>query len=153
MGADIEVKELPPQRVVSIRERTTAKGLGAAMRALYPVLTAYLEKQGARPAGPPFAVYHTYAEDDVDFETGYPVAAPVEGEGRIRVGELPGGPAAVARHVGPYTTIGRVHDALEAFVMEQGRERSGAPREVYRSGPADQDDSSRWVTDVIHPLR
>jgi effector-binding domain-containing protein len=152
MDIDIEVKELPAQHVLTIRERATAKGLGAAMRGLYPVIATYLEKRGIQPAGPSFALFHSYGGEETDFEAGLPVAESVEGEGRIRASELPGGPAAVVTHIGPYETIGPVHEALDAFVHGRGSDHAGPSREVYRSGPADEPDSSRWRTDVIYPL-
>jgi effector-binding domain-containing protein len=152
MDVDIEVKDLPAQHVLMIRERASGKGLGAAMRGLYPVIAAYLEKRGVQPAGPPFAVYHSYGDEEVDFEAGLPVAEPVGGEGRINASELPGGPAAVATLVGPYATIGRLHEALDALVHERGTGHAGPPREVYWSGPGDEPDSSKWRTDVIYPL-
>lgn len=153
MGArDIEIKELSPQPAVIIRERTTAEGMGPAMRALYPALIAFLEERGVRPAGPSFAVFHTYSEDEVDFEAGFPVPEPVEGEGRVAASQLPGGPAAVTTHVGPYDTIGQVHDAMDAFLHGRGGEHGGPPREVYLSGPGDEPDSSRWRTEVIYPI-
>jgi effector-binding domain-containing protein len=151
MEIDIEVKELPAQHVLTIRERATAKGLGAAMRGLYPVIAAYLEKRGVQPAGPSFGLFHSYGEE-IDFEAGFPVAESVEGEGRIRASELPGGRAAVVTHIGPYETIGPVHEALDAFVHDRS-DHGGPSREVYWSGPADEPDSSRWRTDVIYPLR
>jgi effector-binding domain-containing protein len=152
MVIDIEVKEVPAQHVLTIRERAAAKGLGAAMRGLYPVIAAYLEKRGLQPAGPSFALFHSYGEEETDFEAGLPVAESVEGEGRIRASELPGGPAAVVTHIGPYETIGPVHEALDAFVHGRGSDHAGPSREVYWSGPADEPDSSRWRTDVIYPL-
>jgi effector-binding domain-containing protein len=152
MDVDIEIEDLAPQRVVTIRDRATAEGLGPALRSLYPVIWTYLEKQGVRPSGPSFAVFHTHSEDEVDFEAGFPVTEPLEAEGRIDVKELPGGPAAVARHEGPYTTIGQVHEALDRFVHDRGAGHAEPPREVYRVGPGDEDDASKWRTDVIYPL-
>jgi effector-binding domain-containing protein len=152
MDIDIEVKEVPLQRVVTIRDRSTAKGLGPGLRSLYPVILTYLEKQGIRPSGPSFALFHTYSEDDVDFEAGFPVTEPVEGEGRIEAGELPGGSAAVALHQGSYETIGTVHEALDRFVHDRGAAHAGPPREVYWTGPGDDEDPAAWRTEVIYPL-
>ena len=151
MAYEIEVKELEVQPVLSIRQETTRDGLGAAMAELLPVIRGYLEKRGLEPSGPAFAIYHTWGQAGVDMETGFPVAEPLEGEGRIEASELPGGPAAVTWHVGPYSTIGRAHDALEGFVRERG-ERAGAPREVYWSGPGGEPDATKWRTEVIYPL-
>ena len=147
----IEVKELPRQPIVSIRQETTPRGLGAAFRELLPVLYAYLEDRGVRAAGPSFGIFHAYEADRVEVQAGFPVPEPLEGEGRVEAGELPGGRAAVAVHVGPYDTIGAVHDALERFVGERGGS-GGPPREVYWTGPGQESDPARWRTEVVYPL-
>jgi effector-binding domain-containing protein len=148
---DIEVKDLEPQPMVAIRQETTAKGLGAAFRELMPALWQFLEKRGVRPSGPSFGIFHTYEPDRVDFEAGFPVAEPVEGEGRIQAGVLPGGRAAVTWHIGPYEAIGNAHNALDAFVHERGG-HAGSPREVYWTGPGDEAEPSKWRTEVVYPL-
>jgi AraC family transcriptional regulator len=148
---DIEIKDVEPQPIVSIRQETTPAGLGAAFRELLPVVHEYLQKRGVEPSGPSFGIYHVYETERVDFEAGFPVAEPVEGEGRIEAGEFPGGRAAVVVHEGPYDTIGAAHEALDAFVHERGT-HGGSPREVYRTGPGDESDASKWRTEVIYPL-
>jgi AraC family transcriptional regulator len=152
MDYDIEVKDLPTQHAVAIRETATAKGLGPAMRQLYPVVWSFLEKRGVRPAGPSFGVYHSFSEEEVDFEAGFPVAEPVEGEGRIRAIELPATRAAVTVHVGPYTTISQAHDALDSWIHGRGEEHTTDVREIYLVGPGDTEDSAEWRTEVVYPL-
>jgi AraC family transcriptional regulator len=148
---DIEIRDLEPQTIVTIRQETTPAGMGAAFRELLAVVWQYLEKRGVRPSGPSFGIFHTYEPERVDFQAGFPVAEPLEGEGRIEAGELPGGRAAVVMHEGPYDTIGAAHDALDAFVHERGS-HGGSPREVYWKGPGDDSDASSWRTEVIYPL-
>jgi effector-binding domain-containing protein len=152
MDYEIEVRDLPAQPAVAIRDTATAKGIGPAMRELYPVVSAFLEKRGVEPAGPSFGVYYTFSEEEVDFEAGFPVSEPVEGEGRVGATELPATRAAVTVHVGPYTTIGQAHDALDRWIHEQGKDRPPAVREIYLVGPGDTEDSSAWRTEVVYPL-
>jgi AraC family transcriptional regulator len=148
---EIEVRDVPAQPMLSIRQETTPQGMGAAFRELLPVVHEYLERRGVEPAGPSFGIFHAYERDRVDFQAGFPVPEPLKGEGRIEAGEIPGGPAAVAVHVGPYDTIGAAHDALEGFVRDRGGP-GGPPREVYVTGPGQERDSARWRTEVIYPL-
>jgi effector-binding domain-containing protein len=111
----------------------------------------YMEKLGIRPSGPSFGIFHAYEPDHVDFQAGFPVAEPVEGEGRIEAGEIPGGRVAVAVHEGPYDTIGEAHDALDAYVHDRGAHR-GSPREVYVTGPGQERDAAKWRTEVVYPI-
>lgn len=152
MDYEIEVKDLPAQPAVAIRDTVATEGLGPAMRELYPVVWAFLEKRGIEPTGPSFAVYHSYSEEEVDFEAGFPVPEPVEGEGRVVSIELPAVRAAVTVHVGPYTTIGQAHEALDAWAHGQGQDHGEPVREIYLVGPGQDDDSTNWRTEVVYPL-
>jgi effector-binding domain-containing protein len=40
-----------------------------------------------------------------DMECGLSIAMPIEGEGRIRSGKLPGGKVITAMHIGPYEAL------------------------------------------------
>jgi AraC family transcriptional regulator len=148
---DIEVKDVEPQWVLSIRQDTTPAGMGAAFQQLVPVIEAYCEKHGIARAGPLIGLYHDYREDHVDMEIAVSVSGPAEGEGRIEAKELPGGRAAVAMHEGPYETISQVHEALDAFVHERGG-HGETPREVYHVRPGDDPDPANWRTEVVYPL-
>jgi effector-binding domain-containing protein len=152
MDYDIELKELAARPAVAIRDSAPLKGLGPAMRELYPVVWTFLEKRGIEPAGPSFGIYHSFSEKEVDFDAGFPVSEPVEGEGRVRAIELPATRAAVTVHVGPYNTIGRAHDALDAWIHDQGQDHTEAVWEVYVVGPGDTEDSASWRTEVVYPL-
>jgi AraC family transcriptional regulator len=148
---DIRVGDLAPQWVLAIRQEATPDGIDAAFDQLVPVIDAYLEKQGIERAGPPMALFHDYREDHVDLEVAVPVGGPAEGEGRIEARELPGGRAAVATHKGPYETLGKVHEALDAFAHERGG-HGGVARQVHLVGPGDDPDPATWRTEVVYPL-
>jgi AraC family transcriptional regulator len=148
---DIEVKDVEPQWVLSIRQDSTPEGMGAVFQQLVPVIEAYCEKNGIARSGPLIGLYHDYREDHVDMEIAVSVAGPAEGEGRIEAKELRGGRAAVAMHQGPYETIGQVHEALDAFVHERGG-HGETPREVYHVRPEDDPDPASWRTEVVYPL-
>jgi AraC family transcriptional regulator len=151
VNIDIEVKDVEPQWVLSIRQDTTPEGMGAVFQQLVQVIDAYREKKGIDRAGPLIGLYHDYREDHVDIEIAVPVSGPAEGEGRIEAKELPGGRAAVAMHEGPYETIGQVHEALDAFVHERGG-HGETPREVYHVRPDDDPDPASWRTEVVYPI-
>jgi effector-binding domain-containing protein len=152
MSPQVEIKTLQPQTTVAIRTITTPAEIGPTMGQLLPEIWAYLEQQGVPAAGPPFARYHDFNDDRADLEAGFPVAAPVAGDGRIVAGELPGGEVAVAWHVGPYDTLSQAHHAVEAWIAEQGRAMAGAPWEVYWTDPGENPDPATWRTEVVWPV-
>jgi effector-binding domain-containing protein len=127
--------------------------IGEAFREVLPEVASYLEGAGASPAGAPLARFFDYTEDEADFEAGFPLSEAVSGEGRIAAGELPGGLAAVTTHVGPYEGLQDTHAAMGEWVLAHGHDPSGPVWEIYLTGPVDEEDPSRWRTEVVWPLR
>jgi len=127
--------------------------IGDALGETLPEVGAYLERVGVSPAGPPFARYFDFSEDEADFEAGFPLSAPADGEGRITTGELPGGLAATTTHEGPYEELAAAHDAVGEWVLAQGHDPSGPAWEVYVVSPAEALDPSKLRTDLVWPLR
>lgn len=159
-GNDVEIQQLEPQSVLSIRAAVRIDQLAEVMGDRISALSGYLQQRGAQPAGPPFARYHTFGETETDLETGIPVVEPVAGEGRIVSSALPGGPAVTTWHIGPHDKLGDAYARVEAWLKEHGREPDGASWEVYHwidpgqyRGTSTLPDSSSWRTQLIQPIK
>ncbi|MGZ6255808.1 MAG: GyrI-like domain-containing protein [Candidatus Limnocylindria bacterium] len=114
---------------------------------------------GGTPAGPPYARYHEFGPERADVEFGIPVAAPVSNlrplaecePGEVGSGELPGGPAAITLHRGPYPGLGAAYDRLRDWIPAQGQAPGIGPWESYINTPAEvAEDKLR--TELIWPL-
>jgi effector-binding domain-containing protein len=152
MTYEVTVRNVDAQPVASVRVTIKPAEIGDTLGGLLAQIRQYLQGQGIAPAGPPFSRSHTYSSEAVDLEAGYPVEQPVDGEGRIAASQLPGGPVAATWHMGPYNKIQRAYDALGAWMAEQDREPSGAPWEVYWTGPGAEPDSAKWKTEIVWPI-
>jgi AraC family transcriptional regulator len=75
------------------------------------------------------------------------------GDGDVRADTLPGGPAAVTMHVGPYDTLTEAYAALEQWIADQGLAPAGAPWECYRTDPGEVPDPKDWKTEVFWPVK
>jgi effector-binding domain-containing protein len=108
---------------------------------------------GSRAAGAPFARFRkvegTAARFDV--EAGFPVMVPIPSlaESDVQPSRLPGGPAAVTVHQGPYQALGTAYEALEKWVAAQGGVLDGPAWESYLSAPVG--DPGTWRTEVVQP--
>ena len=144
-GEQVELQQLKPQPVLSIRATVPIAQLGEVMDDRLRALWSYLQQRGARPAGPAFVRYHTFGETETDLETGIPVVEPVAGEGRIAGGDLPGGPAATTWHLGPHDKLGEAYARIQAWLNVHDREPNGPAWEVYYWIDLSQDyDPSTW---------
>ena len=153
MPLDFGTREIGSQPIVGIRVTAKMTELGQLMGPLFGEVMGHIQQSGQHPVGMPLAIYHGMDDGEVDVECGIPVASPVEGEGRIEAGELPGGTVATATHMGPYEGLRETWAALTQWMSSQGLVPTGAPWEVYVTDPGAEPDSSKWRTDIFFPVR
>ena len=147
MALDPEIRELSPRPAVTEVAVTDAEGLPALVDASFPRLFGRLAELGVEPAGPPFIRYlRTGAE--LELELGIPVG-PDAGQSEV----LPGGRAAVLRHVGPFSGLRAACERLFRWVDEQGEAAAGPFWESYETNPREEPDASRWVTEIFIPVK
>lgn len=128
----VEVLELDAQPMLSIRATIVTKELSERMGERFEALSGYLAKTGAKAAGHPFVIYHTFDwENESDLEVGVPVTGQVAGEGWVTSGELPGGPTVKTIHTGPHQELGKAYERISNWMTENGREASSPIREEY----------------------
>ena len=147
MAPDPEIRELTPQPAVVEVAVTEAAGLPAVVDSGFPRLFGRLAELGVEPAGPPYIRYLRTGEE-LELELGIPVGPDAE-----QSSGLPGGRAAVLRHVGRFSGLRAACAALEAWVAEQGLEPAGPFWESYVTNPRDEPDSSKWITEITQPIR
>jgi effector-binding domain-containing protein len=156
MPYEVTVKELPAQPVAATRATTTLREISTAISDGVHVILDELGRQGIEPAGPLQVVYH--ADQVLDEETSaaieicWPVATPFQGTGQVYGTELPGGPAAVTVHRGPYAEITPAYHTVSGWVADHGHELAGGPREVYLNDPG-QTEEADLLTEVQWPIR
>ena len=153
MPYEVTVRELPAQTVAATRTTSNLREIGSAISNGVHQVLAELGRRGIEPAGPLQVVYHADQVLDEDtsapIEVCFPVTAPFQGTGEVYGTELPGGPAAVTLHRGPYAEIGPAYHTLSGWVQDHGHELAGGPREVYLNDPrrvpeADLETEVQW---------
>jgi len=154
MEYQVLVRETIDQPVATVRGHSPVSGMPAFFQGAYGEILGHIGRLGARPAGPPFAIYHDpeFKEDDVDLEVGFPVSEPVASAGRVVGRTLPGGPVASTIHAGPYDEVGPAYRAVAAWVQEHGHEMAGPPREVYLVGPG-MAEPAAYRTEIVFPVK
>jgi hypothetical protein len=75
--------------------------LGKVAPPLHPDVRGWLRSRGVEPAGQPFIRYNVIDMDrQLEVEAGFPVAAPMTGEGQVLAAILPAGRFATLWHTG-----------------------------------------------------
>jgi len=134
----VEIKTLPPQRVVFLRHRGPYDQVGATwaklaawagQRGLFGPATRFLGISWDDPQITP--------ADKLRYDAAITIGRPVEPEGEIGVTEIAGGEYATLLHKGPYETLGRSYQALlGGWLPASGRELRDVPCfELYLNSP------------------
>ena len=139
------------QPVAVLRERVPMATLTDFFSRAFSAVMAAARKQGAFPAGPPFARYHGMPSDTVDVEAGFPIAGHFSGTDGVQTGILPGGDAFEAIHIGPYDTLGETYSAIQQRMQDEGLTPADTMWEYYLSDPKKEPDPSTWQTRVVWP--
>lgn len=144
-------RQLDPQPTLVIRRKVALASIATELASMLPVIFAHAQKVGIPLAGPPFTRYLEMGRGTAQIEAGFAIAVPAKSEGEIVASELPGGPVAVAVHVGAYDRLEDTH-AVVATWLDAQKLTAGAPWEVYVTDPGDKPDPKDWRTEVVYPI-
>jgi AraC family transcriptional regulator len=158
MEYSVSRKELAAQPVLVVRRRVRRDAIAATIAAELPKVFLYAQQRGIAIAGYPITRYRDSSVGLVTLETGMRVTAhsgewtASEGAGDVFAETLPGGPAAVTIHSGPYDQLHAAYPALEEWIVANGFQPAGAPWEAYLNDPADYPNRQDWKTEVCWPI-
>jgi AraC family transcriptional regulator len=163
MAYQIEKKELAAQPVLVARRRVSRSEIATAITEVLPHIFQYAQQHGIALSGHPFTRYVDVGAGLLTIEPGIRVAGPLPAEaaaarqaaasGGVVEDVLPGGPAAVTTHMGPYDTLSNAYSAIETWMEAEGQAAAAAPWESYITDPAEHPDPKDWRTDVAWPLK
>ena len=148
----IDRVDLQEQVTEVIRDKIGVDEIPEWLGGAYSEVMGHMAQAGAQPTGPPFTRFLAM-NGAFEVEAGFPVGEALPGEGRTETSRLPGGPAAVTMHIGPYETLPEAYQALEQWVDGHGYEKAGPFWEVYFTDPNEEPDVSKWRTQVVMPIR
>jgi len=153
-SGDVVIKTAEAMRVAEATAESPGFGsdnLGPVFAELYPVVLAHLGAAGVRP-GVCVAWYDGPHDDGtVTVHGGFGIGAAVlPPHARVRVTDLPAVEVAAVVHRGPMDDIVTLYGALVRWIEDNGYERSGPSRELYREWR--EDEPSANVTEIELPI-
>jgi effector-binding domain-containing protein len=150
MTYDVKLEDGTAQPTACARETVPDGDVGRVFPRLLGEVWAYLQSTGIEPAGPPYD--RSTWQPGMRLEVGFPVAQPIDGDGRVVPGELPGGPRAVTVHTGPYDQLRGAFQAVTEWMQERGLKASGPGWEMYLTDPSQVTDPAQLQTLVAIPV-
>src|SRR5215510_11791017 len=100
-------------------------------------VSAYLQKQGIKPAGPPMTIYTSTNDTSFQFQAAVPVTEEPKDKpsGDIGVGKTNPGRAFKFIHRGSYDDMDTTYDAITNFLDEKQLDATGLFVEKYLTDP------------------
>lgn len=147
----VELRHLDPTPTAVRRATLRVTEIGSWLAGTYGAVAAVLAAQRIGPAGPPFARYHLVEDDRFEVEAGFVATHPVAATVDVEASSLPGGPAAVTLHVGPYDAMEPTYTRLQSWLTTEGYRPEGDAWEIYLSDPNTEHDPATWRTEVVMP--
>jgi effector-binding domain-containing protein len=159
MISEPRLGDRPEQPYVGIRTVVRWEQLPTVIPQLIGEVFGWLTQRGIAPNGAPFIRYHVInMESELDIAIGVPVAAPVEGNGRVFRSALPAGRYATVIHVGPYDKLVETNARLIDWAGSRGiaLDRWNDPKgdafaaryEAYLTNPQEEPDLAKHETEV-----
>src|SRR5262249_49902687 len=120
----------------------------------FKTVTAYLQKQGIKPAGPLMTIYTSTNDTSFQFQAAVPVNEAPKGTppGAIAVGKSIAGKAYKFVHRGSYEDMDRTYDAITNFLDEKQLDAKGLFIEQYVTDPLTTAED-KLVVEVFVPVK
>jgi Predicted transcriptional regulators len=147
MNYKIEVKEIAPVMVASIRYKGKYSDVGKYIGTIYKAVKSNV-------AGAPFNCYYDAEfKEDADIELCVPTTKLI-GNSNVTAKKLPAIKAICTTHTGSYTTINLAYKAIVDYTNEHNLICLTPAREVYVKGPGMifKGNESNYVTEIIVPF-
>jgi len=117
----------------------------------YQGIYAYLAEDANTVVGSPACFYESWDMESgtTSFRVALASTSSKEGNDAVLKDTFEGGKAIKAIYQGDYEGSGLAHNAIEEYLNSNGLEMNGAAIELYVTGPADEPNASKWITEII----
>ena len=148
-----EIRDMPPFKVISIRETIEHANIGLKMGLMYGELMKFVEQQDLQMMDVPIAIYHKFDGSIIDLEAAIPVnALPGKEDKRIQGREIAARNYIHADHFGDYEKLSKTHAFIQQWMENRQINLIGGPIERYYTNPQQEPDTAKWHTSIYYPI-
>lgn len=149
---EIEVKNIEETQVAYV----PAKGSYEQLPELFGEVVGYVMKEGLQITEPPYGIFFNnpqeVPQDELKFEIGISFIGEAEGEGRVKVKNVPAHQVVSTVYKGPYGQAAQVYQTVIEYAMKNGYEIAGAVKELYINNPMEVSEDE-LLTEVRFPVQ
>ena len=149
---EITLKDVKSMYAMTIRSKCTMYEIGEEMGKSFGKIMEFITVNGAQMTGSPFAIWHDWESEVMEFDNAIPIDKNIKGTQEILPIKTYQGKVAHVIHTGDYMTTNYSWAALETYIKENNLKTNGAPYEVYITDPQSEPDPSKWITELYWPV-
>ena len=147
-----EIITLDPITTAVVHGTVPMDGLTNFYDTSFTAVAETMGRQGLEMTTAGFGMYFGVPAETVELEVGFGTDRPIEPEGDVRPGTLPGGLCARAVHHGGYDGLGDSWGKLAEWIAEQGHRPAETMWEEYVTMPSPDGDPDQLRTVLTWPL-
>lgn len=146
----VELKEKETLIVASRRTTTRIDNISNIIGKVFEDIY----QMNLQPAGPVMTVYYDkeFNAENMDIEICIPVNKKANIEKSSKLTDFKGGLNACTTFVGPYSRLGEAYAKVMKWIEDNGYKNSGAPFEIYLTGPKSTGNPDQFITEVCFPV-
>jgi len=148
--SEFELTTTTAQPAVAIREKVKVNEIPQAMGRMFGEVCKAVGE--ANLAGPPFAYYYSWSDQEVDMACGFPVAGTFNPSGNVKAFTLPAVKAVVAMHVGPYDKLMDTYTKMQQWMGEKKLAPADYMWEFYLNSP-EEVPPEKLMSKLIWPVK
>jgi len=136
---------------LSVNDRDLLSG---RMRTNFETILSFIDKQNIQIIGPPFTIYVSFSDNEIEFINGIPVSTDLKFDHElIMSGETYEGIAVNGSFSGNYEFLMDVYRDIESYIFYYNYERFGNIWEEYHEDFLENPDSLQWEVQVYYPIK
>jgi len=154
-GYEIQTTTLPATRYAAWRKTVSFDEMQQFFNSGMPQLAEAVSAKGDI-TGPVAGLYYMWdeANEQAEMALAVPVGKDMQLESPYSMIEIPATKALMVDYYGAYENSGEAHYALDDYVKAHGIKLAELPvLEVYVTDPAEETDSSKWLTKIYYPIQ
>lgn len=153
--SEITLKDYPAKKAVFVRDSATCDKVSDVLGKSYGIVMSLIMPDSIECDGPPFARWIIWNDTINKFvvEAGMFVKTKPNVKDNILYAEYPAQKVVSAIHTGPYETLYKSHEAIDAWIKENKLAKNGVAWEIYIIDPQKEPDMTKWETEIIYPVK
>ena len=148
----VEATTVQAMNYLAVRDTASISTIGQKLGMNYKMIGDAMKKQKLNMAGAPFTIYYTESKTNWELDAAIPTDKAGKADGKVKPGMIKAGNAVVAHYFGDYMKMSSAYEAIKKWIAQNNKVKTGAPWEVYLSGPGTEKDTAKWQTDVYFPV-